>query len=332
MKRLLCLVVLSAFLSVTSASARDYSQMYPAETLQRVSEVYGKNIRDALYGEIKLQLLPAELRSLGRVDLQQPWDHTRDPFEFSANAGTGVVLIPALSVKFLDDLAIANAWFERKGCNKEAIFDYAAALDFSDHYLPSLLRALQVPDKAYELDPYVDDVSQKILKSAIAFILLHELGHIHHNHVRYRGFDPAKARLEEAQADQFALNVLRRMRLPPLGMAFWFTALSMRDPLVEGSPSQTHPLTAARMQAIADALREHPEDFIEPDNRGRWNADTIRGLAGEFDVLADNLRDPDLRRLVKLRGAKATPKLIASACDSEQHRQDWMDTFQSLFR
>jgi len=332
MRNLFSVLILSTALSVVSVSARDYSQMYPSETLQRVSKVYGKNIRDALYGEIKLQLLPDELRSLDRVDLQQPWDHTRDPFEFSANASNGVMLIPAFSVKFLDDLAIASAWFERKGCNKEAIFDYAAALDYSDHYLPSLLRALQVPEKAYELDSFVDDVSQKVLKSSIAFILLHELGHIHHNHVRYKGFDPAKARLEEAQADQFALNVLRRMRLPPLGMAFWYTALSMRDPLVDGSPSQIHPLTAERMQAIADTLRQHPEDFIEAENRGRWDADTIRGLASEFDGLAENLRDPDMRRLVKLRGAKATPKLLASACDSEQHRQDWMNTFQRLFR
>jgi len=332
MKRILLLLFLTATLVAAPTPTRDYTRMYPQETLQRVSEVYGANISGALYGEIKQQLLPAELRSLARVDLQQPWDHVRDPFEFSANASTGVMRFPAFSVKFLDDLAIASAWFERKGCNKEAILDYAAALDYSDQYLPSLLRALQVPDNAYELDHYVDDVSQKVLKSAIAFILLHELGHIHHNHVRYSGMDPARIRREEVQADQFALNVLRRMRLPPMGMAVWFTALSMRDPLVEGSPSQTHPLTAERMQAIADTLRQHPEDFIEPDNRERWDADTVRGIAADFDVLAESLRDPDLRHLVKLRGAKATPKLLASACDSEQHRQDWMDTFQQLFR
>jgi hypothetical protein len=160
--------------------------------------------------------------------------------------------------------------------------------------------------------------------------VLHELGHVHHKHKPYHQISAGQAQAQEAEADQFAMRVLRRMRLPPMGMAVWFMAVSMRDPLIEGSPRQTHPLTSSRLQAIAQDLRKRPDDFIEPANRGILSADDIRSIADDINTIARSLADPDLRSFVQERGRLATPVLLSSACEAEQHSQNWMQKFRDL--
>ena len=322
-------IVLLALLTF-SGYARDYSGMYSSADLQRARNSYSNNIRGMLMEDIAGYLTNSESATLHKVHLTQPWNRLVDPFEFSANPATGTILLPTFSVKFFDDLAIATAWFERFNCNKEAVFDYVAALDFNERELQAPLQELAVPNEAYKLDNYVDDVSQKTLKSALAFLVLHELGHVHHQHRNYGEITAAQAQAQEAEADQFAMNVLRRMRLPPMGMAVWFMAVSMRDPLVEGSPRQTHPLTSSRLQAIASELRTNPVDFIEPANKDIMNADDIRAIASNIDTIAQKLADPDLRSFVRERGRLATRALLANACDSKQHSQDWMQKFKGL--
>lgn len=328
LKRMLLILALCAI--PMAGQARDYSTMYPAAERQQANGVYGPNVRGMLFEDVARYLLDNELATLRRVQLWQPWDRTVDPFEFSANPATGVMLVPTLSVKFFDDLSIATAWFERFGCNKEAVFDYVASLDFSERDLPGPLTALAVPDEAYKLDNFVDDVSQKTLKSGLVFIMLHELGHIHHRHRPYSEITAAEAQAQEAEADRFALRVLRRMRLPPMGVTLWFMAASMRDPLVPGSPRQTHPLTSSRLQAIAQDLRTRPDDFIEPANRGRITADTIRSVAQDIDGIGRLLSDPDLRSFLRERGRIATPALLSGACQAKQHDREWMRKFREL--
>ncbi|WP_421865047.1 hypothetical protein [Motiliproteus sp.] len=324
------ILILVAMLLALPVQARDYRTLYSAEELQRANGIYSANIEAVLFEDIAQYLLGGELETLQRVTLLQPPDRWKDPFEFSASADAGLMLIPTLSVKFLDDLAIAIAWFERFGCNKESLFDYVAALDFSDRKLPAPLPALKVPNQAYKLDAYVDDVSQKILKSALAFILLHELGHLHHRHRGYDQISAKQAQAQEAEADQFAMRVLRRMRLPPLGATVWFSAVSMRDPLVPGSPRQTHPLTSNRLQAIAAQLRTRPGDFIEPANRGKLTPDGIRAAADEIERIGTFLADPDFRSFLRERGRRATPELLSGACTPEQHNQQWLERFKDL--
>jgi len=312
------------------ANARDYSELYAPDVLRSASNTYSSNINAVLYQDVGGYLLPGELRVLNETELQQPWERTKDPFEFSAYPDRGVILVPTLSIKFLDDLAIALAWYERFGCNKESVFDYVASLDFGEGRIQAPLPSLGVPEKAYELDEYVDDVSQKTLKSATVFLLLHELGHIYYDHRGYEGITGTEAQAQETQADAFALKVLRRMHLPPLGMSVWFLAVSMRDPAEPGSPRQTHPMTADRLGAIADELRQSPDDFIEPENRGVWNADTIRALANDIETIGQGISDPDMRFFLRERGRRATPELLAGGCQAEQHRNNWMDMFRLL--
>ncbi len=318
---LTCLITLCC----STVQARDYRTLYADSDLKRYNLVYSPNIRAVLFEDMAAYLLADELATLQRVQLLQPWDRRVDPFEFSANAGNGLLLIPTMSVRFMDEMAIATAWLERFQCNKEAVFDYVAAMDYSDIDLPAMLPALNIPGNAYELDSYVDDVSQKALKSALAFILLHELGHVHHRHQPYDRIDAATAQQQEAQADQFAMRVLRRMQLPPLGMVIWFTAVSIRDPHVPGSPGQTHPLSGERLSAIANAMRSRPEDFIEPANRGKVTVQSIRGAAEQIDAIGVYLSDPYLRGFLRERGRLVTPELLAGACSTDEHNKAWAD-------
>lgn len=319
---------LMGFLMPLVANARDYSELYSPSILRSANNSYSSNIHAVLYQDVRGYLLPGEIRVLNETELRQPWDRTLDPFEFSAYPDRGVILVPTLSIKFLDDLAIALAWYERFGCNKESVFDYVASLDFGEGKIQPPLATLGVPEKAYELDDYVDDVSQKTLKSATVFLLLHELGHVYHDHRGYKDITAARAQAQETEADAFALKVLRRMHLPPLGMSVWFLAVSMRDPAKPGSPRQTHPMTADRLKAIADELRRNPDDFIEPENRGVWNADTIRAVANDIENIGKGISDPDMRLFLRERGRRATSELLAGGCEGEQHQKNWMDMFR----
>ena len=216
-KRLL-LLVFFIVLPLT-VSARDFSRMFPASELQRANGVYSPNIQGMLFEDIARYLSGDELATLQRVQLLQPWRRTEDPFEFSANSATGEMLVPTFSLKFFDELAIATAWFERFGCNKESVFDYVAAMDYSNLDLPNPLAAPNVPDQAYKLDNFVDEVSQKTLKSALAVILLHELGHTPSRHRQYGQINANHALAQETESGRFALTV-RRRRCPPRAPGF----------------------------------------------------------------------------------------------------------------
>lgn len=121
-----------------------------------------------------------------------------------------------------------------------------------------------------------------------------------------------------------------QLELPGVKIVEWFMAVSVRDPLVPGSPRQTHPLTSSRLQAIAQDLRTRPDDFIEPANRGKITAENIRSVAKDIDGIGKFLADPDLRSFLRERGRIVTPALLRGACQAKQHDQEWMRRFRDL--
>lgn len=79
------------------------------------------------------------------------------------------------------------------------------------------------------------------------FILLHELGHIYYGH-------GGSTIPQEVQADQFAIDVMRRSPVPPLGMLIYFMAeASMAD---YPATARTHPLSGARLQALGARMQD----------------------------------------------------------------------------
>ena len=59
---------------------------------------------------------------------------------------------------------------------------------------------------------------------AWAFILLHELGHVILRHPGNLAVEARRSRVNEQQADRFALDVLQRPQTIPMGMVLWVQA------------------------------------------------------------------------------------------------------------
>ena len=269
---------------LVSANQSGFHGLYDDATLKRVQKRYGKNIKAVLYEDIAAYLQPAERRSLRRTSISFPKHGDGGLFEYRVALDSGHIQFSALSIKFFDDLSLAFAWYERNKLDSRKI--YAAVIDlYRGASQRPILETLGVPKDAWKRDAFVDDVSSKALKSAMAFLLLHELAHFHLQHKPYSAISSAEAIAQETACDAFALDVMRRMRTPPLGMVLFFSVLAPLD-----AEATTHPLNVDRLQAFANALRDKPEDFIERANRGVFSRTTILKLASDIEIIADTMR------------------------------------------
>src|SRR5216117_700949 len=110
-----------------------------------------------------------------------------------------------------------------------SMLKYQEASRFGGRY-PDPQTALRIPATATN-DPRVDSVYQQILSQSVSFVMLHEVGHVLHQHPGYgRGVARARARENEDQADRFALEVLRRVGQPVSGLLFFFLSAAHAVP------------------------------------------------------------------------------------------------------
>lgn len=279
-------LALACLLLPTISPAKEFRELYPLTKLQYVQSIYGNNIKGVLYEDVYRYLLPNERKTLSTVKLNIPvFGQNAGLFEFYMNLNTGEMTIPALSVKFFDDMALAFAWYESKKMDKTKIIEYVARLYSQPDYLQPPLEALGVPDKAWEQDDYVDDVSQKILKSGLAYLLLHELGHWHYKHAQYDSISNKQAQEQEKQSDSMALDVMARMHTIPYGMVTWFLVTG----LLQGENPTTHPLSADRLYAIADKIDNNPAVFISQENVNTSGIQDTLSVASNIRIIADEI-------------------------------------------
>ena len=306
--------------AAAAAAERGYASLYDDAELAHWAERYRPGILSNLDEVLRPVLTRDELRGLRdlRVDipLRAASGH---PLDFYALA-SGTVVLPAMSLKFLDDLSVAFAWLNRNGYSPETVQEYVGMLKYGREAdfgrWPEPLRALRIPDDALT-DPAVDGLSQKIFKSAVIFILLHEMGHVLHGHP---GYGPlvrrADARANEAEADAFALEVMRRLPAQPTGMFLFFQLMAYAGPnrgdfdgdaaWRQAMGQATHPVTPDRMRAIADILRRHADGFaIEYENR-RTGRENVLFTADQIALVAETLSDPDLQKLVAMTSRRVT--------------------------
>lgn len=325
-------VVFVAFILVAaSAQGADYSNLYDHRTLQKAGNTYAQNLRGVWKEDLLLRLTARERLAAGRVQLNLPLiGYHKHPFDFYADSFKRQVYIPVFSVKFLDDIAISQAWLERHGCNTLAISDYAGMLRYqgpnkmAHDRLPTPMTAMNIPANALD-DHFVNDVSGKTLKSAIYFLMAHELGHVIHGHKGYEGLTSKQAQQQEIQADAFALNVMRRISVPPMGMVTFFLIAS-RFELAPGdfkSPAKyeaylqtqaTHPLTSDRLVAIANNIRTNIDSFARLQKNPRAFKPRILGAANEIEGIAKILSDPKIRELQRYRSQRVTLSDLKNSC------------------
>jgi hypothetical protein len=290
--------------SLAMAIAADRAMLYEPATLQYWGARYQRSTTKILTDIIWPALLSEEKRRFVRqpaldFPLYAEGKARQHPLAFYVPADLSRVVMPVFSLKFLDDLCTAYAWLQVKGYSLETVSEYTAILKYgpASGSLPPPLQALGIPADALKVSE-VDELALGHFVTARLFILLHEMGHILHGHAARTSAESVR---NEQQADQFAINVIKRTPLPPLGMLIFFLADAHWSDF-PASGTDTHPVSGARVSAMARAvddpqLAQQLRDFgallDDSDIRAGFVA---TGKAGDFAALAPRRRGELPRR------------------------------------
>ncbi len=328
MKRARLLLCVVLFLIVLTTSwAQDLSGLYDGSTLKYWRRKYKPNIRWNFENVVWTALSPQEQLILQEVSLAFPLVGLYgDPFSYSANVDRSIINMPVLSIKFLDDLSIAQVWLEENGYGYERVADYIAMLKYKERYeflggdYPPPLIAFGIPTDALKYGT-VDETSQKILKSAVIWIMTHEIGHIHYGHPSYGAVSAAQARRNEAEADRFATEIMRRIGVVPAGLGMFFTAVviwshNRGDYATDAEWDEylrttTHPVTSNRLANLADLIELWEEDFVRKEPNRIAALVATRAVVKELRGLAYILSDPRVQMIFRARVEASDPSSLA---------------------
>lgn len=325
------ILILMLWFIPSAGYAQNYTTLYSQATLRNAASTYTNKLREVWQYDLLGRLTAQERQAASNIRLQLPLiGRHAHPFDFYADTLHRRVTIPILSVKFFDDIAIATAWLERHNCDKMAVSDYVGLIryqnptNFPGRRFPPPLGALGVPSNALD-DPWVNDVSGKALKSAIYFLMAHELAHVCYGHSDYSSITIHEAKQQESQADTFALNIMRRISVPPIGMSIFFLVASRFEPAPGDFDTlgefeaylrerATHPLTSDRLMAIAQFIRDNVDAFTRgQSNPSAW-IPRIRAVANEIEGIGKTLDDRQIRELQRRRSERVTLSDLANAC------------------
>jgi hypothetical protein len=290
-------------------------------------------------------LTPAERRAVGSVELLCPLllSDQNSPINFYALNGPPRIVAPVLSIKFLDDLAIASTWLLLNGYSQSTVYNYLSMIKYRrpaempQGRFPPPLKALRIPAGVLD-DSRVYALSEKIFGSALLFVLAHELGHIRYSHPGY-DIPLDQAKQNELAADAFAVELMRRVGLPPLGVTHFFMAATYLCPHRGDFTTDdewehflrtefTHPVSSQRLHILAGQLQDHARDFAktEPDHAGAVNL--INASAGQLEDIAGILSDYGIQqtiahigRTTSLSTLKPIPEGRLAADDYEEDNQ-----------
>jgi hypothetical protein len=302
--------VICLYLVISTAGlAQNLSKMYSASELQYWQTRYPENIRWNFQNLILDKLTPAEYKTLGRVNIECPifgaGEAKKSPLTYYSSGRT--ITVPIFSIKFFDDICISYAWLDENNFTLMTISEYLVMLkyrhedDFPNSTFPSPLSALQIPENALS-NSRVDQISQNMLKSAIVFILAHELGHIYHNHPRYNSISSSTAQRNELQADTFAMEIMRRIGIAPVGIVnfamMMFQLGLIREDFRDAAKwqnylqnSATHPITSDRLYLVSQVLRRNAMDFTRYEPDRRLGVQRILNIADQIDQIAAVMAD-----------------------------------------
>jgi len=327
-KRITWLAVL--LLLASSSAAVDLSSAYSEKELREWQPKYAtttEQLLKSLMGEMPGQppvFTEAERRQFAGVRLRFPLPAEQagveaayhgDPLAFYSRVKPPEVVLPVLSLKFFADLTLAYTWLRMNGYEAASPTIYMKLVKYNrpgrfpgNHY-PPLLAAIGVPDHAQARKNHdVEDEYYFMFNAVRTFLLLHELGHIYHRHDT-SGRD---RQAQEAEADEFALNVLQRLPLLPVGAALYFIAaanlqLNRADFKSDGDwetyvSGLTHPANERRLQRASDYIKANAASFAGPDATPQQK-EAVRVVAHELAGLAQLAGDRELP-MVPPRGAK----------------------------
>ncbi len=279
--------------------AYDWSGFYPPAILDRVARLTAPDLQSNFEQYMLPRLTDQQRRALAGVSLDfSRREYPEHPLNFYAARG-GKIVLPLSSVRLVTDLTLALAWLNRHRLPEKKVFDYAAMLAYRgpapDGVRALPLAALGIPDNATD-EPNVGDLFQKLLGDTMIFIMAHEMGHLFHNHQPNVGV--AQSRLQESEADSFAVELMGRMGMPPVGISYYFTVVTP----FECPTRSTHPLTGERVKRLAATLRDNAALFARDKPSPQHERELIEAIGRELEGLARLLDDPDIRESTRLIG------------------------------
>lgn len=293
----------AAALLLLAAPAR--AELYPAAELAEARAAYADNIRYQLREDMGV---PAHA-----IALSLP-DRGPNPLSVWAEPASASVSLPIATVRFIDDLGILWTHLDRHGCERNYILTYLHALLREGRALPGPLAAFGIPRETALADPFVNDVSGKIVTTAIYFLLAHEVAHLALGHAA-RG--PGAASIaQEVEADAVALAAFREKGLPPIGVSFYFLAARWLDPARADALGSTHPLSADRIAALAEAMLNDPAAYSHAEPDPQAGAARVTSMATDLLRVARRAAEDGVIAALPAGLAEAHPlDRLARACD-----------------
>jgi hypothetical protein len=289
--------------------ASGIEDLYDPQSLRADQKRYSERMEELFRVRIWSFFTPQEQEVLSKVRLQVPLiGESQNPFDFY-RIGNNVVM-PALSLKFVEDLSNAYAWLYAKRYRLEPIDEYVAMLrykpirDFPGSRYPPPLEALGIPKDGWR-DPEVKELYLSLRNEAWAFILLHELGHVFHQTPGYSSVTPNQSQHNESLADNFALDVLKRSQTIPMGMVLWFQATapwfpnradySNDDEFQKAvAASLTHPVNPERLSSIARHMRLWSDSGFDPSHTS-----IVSYISMRLEMIGEMLADPNMQLAVE---------------------------------
>lgn len=253
--------------------------------LKKAKDIY-KDKLQYNFKKMKEFVPSSQLKYLGNTKL---YITLKDEIVFAQASWTdNSIQISAATILFIEELAVTFAWFESEGIkNKQPIINYVLLLRkqmrknlLKRKVIPTMAQALDVPSEDIWERPDEDSVktiAQNFLKSTVIWILAHEMGHIALGHLKQSKIFSSK--LERAQyireleldADEFAMRIMARLRLSPIGMALTMSFYCLLYPVrldfkyeedwEEYLANENHPIWPERFERLSQLYKEYERDY-----------------------------------------------------------------------
>jgi hypothetical protein len=302
-------LLLTLIFSSSALFASDWSSLYAASSLENQRQRLRSDVDLVIAQEIEPFLTAEQLHAFSKIQIEMPAsvEPAANPFDFFSTDNEHIVL-PLLTVAFVEDMSEAYAWLWANHYSSLTVDEYLGMLrnrepeDFSAKHYPNPLVALHIPSDAME-NPAVAKMTERVRGTTLSFILLHQFGHISHRTAAEENamkHDPVEAR--EEHADAFALEVMKKNSETPSGLLMLLHGMLY----LPATPPKDHPLTHARLKAMADYLDLHVAQFAEGRPDRRLAIAAIQSLASHIRQTATFLADTTGQRLWAEESSKTT--------------------------
>jgi hypothetical protein len=309
-----------------TVQAQDVGQLYTVSDLDQVAQISRPKVTGAWQEDFLSRLTLNERSRAGQVTLDLPLVGVhRHPLDFYSDAKSRRVTLPIASVEFIYDLMVASAYYLARGCDTGLISDYFGVLRYRPGEISgSPLGALGAPPDAVK-DHFVDDVAQKALSSIVFFVMAHEYAHVMYQHAGYSLITVQTAQQQETEADAFALEVMRRIAVPPVALAQFFLIVSRLEVCradcatddeyeVYLRQGATHPMSGQRILAVAQAIEDGKAAFARAYTDPTVGERRLEIAVQELRVIGREIDDPKMRNLLRQRALTIDVAALRSGC------------------